>query len=102
MRLPKSFIERDIRAFTEIGKNEQSKLLKKLLDVKSLNCSVIGNQQTNSPHEANYCDQLAPEYLPSMAATDISSQQQQVNDFVVEPKLTESVINLDNILQATV
>ena len=34
-----------------------------------------------------------------MAATDISSQQQQFNDFVVEPKLTESVINLDNILQ---
>ena len=64
--------------------------------MKSLNCSVIGNQQTNSPHKANYCDQVTPEYLPSMAATDISSQQQQLNDFVVEPKLNESVINLDN------
>ena len=64
-----------------------------------MNCSIIGNQQTNSPHEANYCDQVTPEYLPSMAATDISSQQQQVNDFVVEPRLNESVINLDNILQ---
>ena len=67
--------------------------------MKSLNCSVIDNQETRSPHEANYCDQVTPEYLPSMASTDISSQQQQFNDFVVEPKLTESVINLDNILQ---
>ena len=66
--------------------------------MKSFSCSVIDKQETISPHGDNYCKQVTPEFLPSMAVPGISTQQQD-NDNVVKPRSTDSVINLDNILQ---
>ena len=94
MHLPKSFIERDIKEFTEIGKTAQHTLLGKLANMKSFRCSVIDKQETISPHGDNYCKQVTPEFLPSMAVPDISVQQ-QVNDNVVKPEHPPMAIDIN-------